>query len=241
MTTPIVWHVMIHQPFVEVEQLLLSEICEKFLFGQHDADENVNRTHTHVMLVNPKLSNEGIRRRILKAGFGGRGNYAIITSSGGNSYTEEKLGIYILKGNREIAKKFSYSEEQISEWVSKWVFHPVETTDKRKQEGDSSKSKKSPENHWDVMKAIIAETRQLPGVWEQQNEIVSDDSGIAMEGVWFCRNRRAVWTVMLAHLDKNKIRTSRNELERFYLTMMREDGYTRVALYDSIMKKIYDS
>lgn len=229
-----VLHVVIHQVYSDVKLLHLEDCCERILIGQHDADESISRTHCHVMLVKCSITHEAIRKRIASAGFGGRGNYSILTTA----RDEDKLGIYILKGDRRIAQQFSYTEEQILKWVAQWISYPP-ATKKNSKPNQNSESKNS-QTHCEIMSAILAETRALEGIWERINRIVTDDDGRMMEEEWVCKNRRLVFNVMLKHLAKNHVRTSKHELERFWVTMMRDEQVTKAALYETLMKKIYE-
>lgn len=228
------YQVVVHVGYDVAKQLKLEECAEQILICEHQADEKVNRTHIHAMLDGVKVSAEAIRKRINKAELGGRGNYGIFTSWKGEPYDRDKLGTYMLKGDKALLRQTNYTDEQIISWVHAWVGFV-----KREPLQPKKNAKEGVKSHWDIMQEIIAETRTMKGVWSQVNTIVSGDDGIVLDDLWVCNNKKAVWDCMIKHLAKNRIRTSKHELERWYVTMMREEKDTSQAMYSSIMKKLY--
>lgn len=231
-----VWQVVLHAPYDDIKVLKLEECADNILICQHEADDGVNRTHCHVMLDGVKVSDEAIRKRINKHGLGGRGNYAIIQRYKSEAYDTDKLGVYVLKGKLANMKQTSYESQKISAWVDDWRESVSNPSDKSPPKNGSKSPVKS---HYDIMEEILQETRQRPGIWRVINTISSDEQGLIQDPVWVCENRKAVWDCMIKHLAKNKIRTSKHELERWYVTMMREEKNTSEAMYSSIMRKLY--
>jgi len=83
------------------------------------------------------------------------------------------------------------------------------------------------------------DTRQLNGVWEHMTMLGTDNEGVALEDAWVCRNRKAVWNYMIKVLNENKVRTSRNELERFFVSILRHDREACDRMYENIIEKIF--
>lgn len=200
--------------------------CGGYMVCQHDADDRVSTTHCHVMIVAPKISTETLRLWKNAHGFKGAGNSIMATN-----HNRDDLGKYMLKGDKEKNyRASSYSDEQIQIWVDMWVVTPT------KNEITSVPKKKlaGVKTQWEIMEEIIAESRQTPGVWEKFSAITTGPDGIIPEERWHCRNTRRVYDIMLKHLAKNKIRTSVHEMERWYITMMRDEP----SVSDSIWRKI---
>lgn len=228
--TSIVWQLVIHAAYDEQKVLYdrITQASEQFMVCQHDADDKVNRTHCHVLIENPKRTVQTLRSWIHEAGCGGRGNYAIFSN-----YTRDDLGVYMVKGDKAHVKVTSFTDEQVRLWEQQWV--------NREKKLESPDSAKLPgvKTQWEIMSEILAETRAAPGVWEKLSEITTGDDGLIPEAVWICKNHRFVWNIMLKHLAINKIRTSSHELERWYVTMMRESRETSDAIFKKIYEKLY--
>lgn len=233
----VVWHVVIHATYDACRQVF-EGLSPAYLIGQHDADESINRTHVHAMLVNPTVGVEGIRKRINSHGHGGRGNYAILqrTESSRQPYDKDKLAVYILKGKRDSCVESTYDANQIDKWVGDWV----ETPKKLKNEIVEKPTKKeAPATHYELIVKILMDTRQMNGVWEHMTCLGTDNQGIALEDQWVCRNRKAVWNYMIKVLNENRVRTSRNELERFFVSILRHDREACDRMYENIIEKIF--
>lgn len=233
-TADIVWHVVVHQPYASCKAVF-EGLAPEYLIGEHEADESIKRTHTHAMLVNPTVGAEGIRKRIKSHGFGGRGNFAILTvaEKSRQPYDKEKLGIYILKGKESVCKDTTLEEEEILRWVGEWV-QPV-----RQEPAAPQTKKEQPATHYELIVKIVMDTRGMNGVWEHMMNLGTDNEGVALEDTWVCRNRKAVWNYMIKVLNENKVRTSRNELERFFVSILRHDREACDRMYENIIEKIF--
>lgn len=239
----VVWQVVVKQPYESVKALELSAYADNVLFAEHGADGSTKRIHTHVVLDGVKVGRAAIEKRIKKFGYGGRGNYAILTECKDikEPYDRDKLCVYVLKGNKDLCKQTTYSDEQIVQWVSQWQGFGKRPAEKLINHPAKSALPKPDMSHWAIMEVIREETRSHPGVWTEINQITTGDDGLVQEPMWVCNNRKHVWNVMIKHLTKHKIRTSKNELERFWVSMMREEQNTSHALYSSIMRKLYET
>lgn len=239
----VVWQVVVKQPYESVKALELEAYADNVLFAEHGADGSTARIHTHVVLDGVKVGRAAIEKRIKKHGYGGRGNYAILTECKDikQPYDRDKLCIYVLKGNVELCKQTTYSSDQIAQWAAQWQGFVKRSASTPKEKPEAKTLSKPDTSHWAIMEDIRQETRQHPGIWTQVNTIHTGDDGLVHEPIWVCNNRKHVWNTMIKHLTKHKVRTSKNELERFWVSMMREEENTSHALYSSIMRKLYES
>lgn len=222
-----IFQVVIHQVYDIVKEMKLEECAENYMICQHEADEEINRTHCHIMLEGVSVSDETIRKRIMRAGAGGRGQYAILkkVKRGGAEYDRDKLGVYMLKGDKEKYMAGTYPVSKIEEWVSAWV------APRSKQDEVEVKEEKG-RDHWTLMNIIMDKSKEF---WKESNVI--DVYGCLVIEVR-CTNKRAVWDCMMRVLNENKVRLSFNELERFFLTIIRRDTDVSSKLYEKILNRI---
>lgn len=127
-------NLVVHQLVVKLptEKLVwlneyLTEHTERWLSRQHPADEEVETTHTHYMIVNPKVHKNSTTKHLNKNGvqtskmFG----YLTVTEKTKKPYKEEKLGCYIMKG-KQIGEpdmpiySHNYDERTIKEYIADW-------------------------------------------------------------------------------------------------------------------------
>ena len=189
-----------------------------YLLVQHEADEETNRTHTHGMLVNLDVTIEGLRKEIKKYS-PGKGQYAIMTKTKKDKilYNEDKLAIYMLKGvDPPLAHLTSYPETKITGWIALW----------KKREDILSKDKKDA-TIFDVLLSARAKM-ELKTTWNEKGVIVQ---------IVICN--QANFITMCGALNDSRIRTSRNELERCWVTLIRQDAATQVDLFHSINNNVF--
>lgn len=100
----------------------LTSKCDKWLCSQHDADEEINRTHTHFMLVNYKHTKVALTKEINKT-WKGSDNFGILTTrpEGLGPYAEYPLGKYIGKGREDAFERNGHSVGYTGEYVTKFV------------------------------------------------------------------------------------------------------------------------
>lgn len=141
-----VWQVIVHQSYETIEGKFPESWCDKMLICQHEADEQINRTHSHIMFVAPKVCEEAIRKFIKASGWGGRGNYGIhtVAKESKQPYDLRKLAVYMIKGDIKNIKYSDYTDRDHRNWASEWVTRiPVSLKDGRlvreKVEGKLSK------------------------------------------------------------------------------------------------------
>lgn len=103
-TKPKVWQLIVARPIEEIKCIIdyVELNCERFLAQQHDADEEINRTHTHVSLVNFRYTKTSLENCLKKYGIEGSNNYGILRKceETKKDYDERILARYILKGGK---------------------------------------------------------------------------------------------------------------------------------------------
>jgi len=233
-TTPVIWQLVIHYEIKSLEFLwaYLQKHTEGYLASQHDADDEIPRTHTHVMLRNVKVSKQALTKFLNGNDIKGSANFGILTvyPKTKELYNEDRLGVYVLKSKLENIKYYQYHEYQLSNWASQWIDHktPQEPVEKKEKEA----------SHWDLIKKILEESKKQSGSWttvieRDQDGMPQSVPGLTTEG------RVKLFDLMCQTLNKHKVRTSRNELERFYVSIIRHDYHSRVSLRDSILKNVF--
>lgn len=228
-----IFHVIIRRPYSDLSGFYDWAVSAStaVLVGEHEADKEIATTHCHFM-INADITDEGIRKQINKRKLGGRGQYAILTQTEKAPrlpYDEEKLCIYILKGGKTSYHRSTF-DERVPALQEKWVH--------KQEDASPVGSSKSEKTHWDLIQQIILESQKIPGVWGavlERTEFgdVVNDQGILPEG------RGVIFDVMVRILNENKVRTSRNELERFYVSIVRHDYHSRQLLRQSIMQNVF--
>lgn len=125
---PTVWQLVISHPVCETTMLhtYLNNKCAKWLCSEHEADEQINRTHTHFMLVDYKHSKVALTKEINKY-WKGSDNFGILTRWPGNDtsppapYDEYILGKYIGKGRENAFSDRGASNGYTTEYLTKLI------------------------------------------------------------------------------------------------------------------------
>jgi hypothetical protein len=221
-TLPVL-HVVLRKPYEAIKAFVewVKDNVSNYLVGEHEADPDINTTHCHILLEGLKVSKEALRKQILKVS-PGQGQYVIMekTQKTRLPYDRNFLGIYILKGKCHTANSTSFDEVQLALWASKWV-------DTKSSEKLSKAEKES--TIWDVLmnaRKLMSKDWKM-GVHNELNHCVD--------------NTRANWFIMNQELNRARIRTSLNELERAWVTLLRQDTKHQSDFYDTIQNKIYRS
>lgn len=101
---PTIWQLVVARPIEEIKSIIdyIEQNTERYLAQQHDADETIKRTHTHVMLVNYKYSKTALEKCLNKNGIIGSDNYGLMKKcvETKKDYDERILSRYILKGGK---------------------------------------------------------------------------------------------------------------------------------------------
>lgn len=214
-----VWQVVLRKPFEEIKAFgeWLREQTIGFMICQHEADQEITTTHCHILLEGLKVGTEGLRKQIKKV-CPGRGQYAIMekTQKTREDYDRDKLAIYCIKGSVANCKLASYDEVQQAIWATKWVDRSEPLS---KEEKDKT--------IWDViMKAHGMCHKEWKYGSHNELNLQAEPS-------------KENWFILMRELNLAKIKTSRNELERAWVTLLRQDPRNQEDLYNSIMSNVF--
>lgn len=226
-----IYHVVVLKPYTDVSGFVLD--LEKFgnvLACQHAPDEEDKTVHCHIMCDTDKTA-EAIRKRIVFHHLDGRGQYAIMlkTKKLREVYDVYKLAVYILKGERDNLKlNKGYSNDFIEAALGAWQPLPVKADinlDKK-----SKSESKDTKTHYQLIKEIYDKASKT-------TRLVRDEFG-NLVNEHCIENSVATWHLMCKVLNENHIRTSSHELERFYVTLLRQDPLHQEDLYNNLMRKL---
>lgn len=136
------YHLIVRKPYEDISVTFLRWLvanADNYLIGQHDADEDINTTHCHISFTNLKKTGKALDKQRLAAKLDGQVSRLLKHVVGTRElYDEEKLNIYILKGNRELLKSTSHSVDVVEQWVSAWVNHSHTVVRKVEEDDDST-------------------------------------------------------------------------------------------------------
>lgn len=228
----VVWQLIIRKAYDEVAPEFwrwMSAQCDDYIIGQHDADEEIKTTHCHVMIQNPKVTDKAYDKQRKKYGLGGGASRLLQKVAKKHiDYDADKLGPYVTKGNITYVMSYSYPEDTVRAWCENWV-------DTRAVVSAASGDAQSDRTHWNIIQDIWKKMQDVEGIWEEYLEF--NISGVAKtlneKGKW------VAYDMLLEALHVNKVRTSRNELERFYVTLVRSDPRLRRELGRSIITSVF--
>lgn len=245
--TEVIWQGYIRLPFEDVSGVaqLWSTFCDTFAIAEHPKEGKTKHVHVHMLLSNCSLKPNTLQKKMKDLGVSpGKAHHWISTAVqkgefAGKEYTREHLLKYLLKGD-PLRLKFSknISPAEVEEAVSSWVEPVIGNDTSTKSSTQSSHEKKEKDKtHYQVCQEIIAKAKREHPDWFQvaiTNYFAEDEDEFTLRHDY----RRKVWDLMITELNKRKIRTSINELERFYTTIMRNDYETKNFLYANYWRKI---
>lgn len=140
------YHLIVRLPFAEISMIFLrwlSANVDNYLIGQHDADDDINTTHTHICFTNLKKTGKALDKQRLAAKLDGQVSRLLKHVVGTRQlYDEEKLNVYILKGQKDVLKATSHSEDMVTKWVEMWIDHKTPEMQIEDDEDDVSESDK---------------------------------------------------------------------------------------------------
>lgn len=207
------------------------ENAVRYLVGQHEQDEEIKTTHCHLAIDYPYKRNS-IEKQVKKYQLGGQGQFAIMEKTQKTKliYDFDKLCNYILKGDKKHLRDTNQTEQFVSQRVDEWIVH-----DPGASAPDSSTRKKKADSQITQYKII----NEVISYGIEQKWIVPSDfeqNGSNSIAPW---HRKNIFKYMCTLLNKYQIRTSRNELERIYVTILRLCPETQAEMYESIHKNIF--
>ena len=240
---PDVLHLIYRRPFEDISGLYqwIRENSRSSLVGQHSPDEADKVIHCHVSVVGFGKSLEALRKQINSRNLGGRGQYQTltVTQKDKKPYDEDMLNIYILKGFKENLRSTTHDDAYVDDKVASWFPIPkekplindiIETL----QEAKKPKEK----THWQLIEEILKASYAVHDMWQEVIEQDFEGNVVKAQGLTFV-GRRMLFHLMVKTLNANKVRTSRNELERFYVTLIRHDYHSKEDMCRSILTNVF--
>lgn len=242
----VVWHGCIFRQYADISGIMgvWASLCSAFAVAQHEPDEEVDRVHCHIMLINCSQEVNTIQKKAksIDPTVGGQGQWWISkkVQKGqykGQLYKRIPLLKYLLKGD---AARLKYSKNispaEVEEAVSAWI--PDESKDPTPQTPQKSEAKaKQTETHFEICEQILLEAKAKHPNWfkvSMVNYLDEHESEFTIYPEYY----QNIWDLMITTLRKKKIRTSINELERFYITIMRNEYDFKHLLFQNCMRKI---
>lgn len=240
---PIVWHGMVRMSFDDLSGLatLWAAKCDFFAIAQHEADEEVDITHCHMMIGSPSLKKDSYQKIMHKIGIDpGKGNHWIMdrTQKTKQPYSRAKLLGYLLKGD-PLRLKFSknISPAEVEAATSEWVEPGLGNSTKREPSQPAKKPKQENLTHYQTCQEILRKAKAEHPEWFKSDittYFAEDEDEFTLRSDY----HKHMWDLMIKELNRRKIRASINELERFYTTIMRNDHETKSLLFQNFWRKI---
>lgn len=198
------------------------------LVVEHPADDEVTTTHVHVAVRGVRSKAARIDkvvealRKWLPPSLKGTGQYVIMSRTQQTRvlYDWDKLAIYMLKGDKDLLKfkTDDISDLCIDDWVAGYKHYDREVR--------PVSEKKREYTQWTLIEEVRKE-----GVLQEK---ILDDGRL----VTVCVACKENWNMMMDKLDKNRIRTSKHELERIWVSIIRADPVFSSDMYEEITKKL---
>jgi len=231
-----IYHIVIRLAYTAIITFCnyLDESSVKYIVAQHDADEDIKTTHCHIA-VDYEMTKTALQKAMKAANVSGRDKSSVMekTLKTKELYDYDKLAVYMSKGSPEnFMKSKGTSVEAYTAIAAQWVT-PAQTTETWTKMPKEQKDK----TRWTVIQDIIDETKKISGVWVKAYE---DPFGAQSDTPTMrIKEHQTVFRTMIKHLKENKISTSRNELERMYVTILRHDPTSVDNIFASIHQNVF--
>lgn len=208
--------------------LKLIDLTEKVAIYEHPADEKVANTHIHGLLMTCSRKEDTLREKFFKKHWKGKYQLATTYKDQDNKIQPVNEGYvtYMSKGVYDPSFVKGFTPERILELKALWIDYSqvadpvVDTTAPEKKKKESV-----------CIYDIIVKVSKMC----DQQSIVNNNGTLSVAVEPSIRT----WYVLCEELNKARIRTSRNELERAWVTLLRLDQRNQDTLYSSIMKNIF--
>jgi len=164
---------------------------------------------------------EGLRKELKKTVKNGREEYAIMTKTERERkpYDEWMLAVYCLKGDISNHKLGKYTHPQVLDIVSAWVNYKTKTSEEKIT------------TQYELVQAMVPKMRQKGVIYMGEYGEAFAETAIVP-----CQEN---FRIMCEELNAHKVRTSRNELERIWVTLLRQHKSNQDALYNSISASVF--
>ena len=205
--------------------------CKEIIVYQHDADLSVKATHCHFLMLECSIKAEQFKRLFRKL-------YPDISGSGNGFWKWENKDwpnptidsiTYMHKAKYPYLYKNNISDK-IVENLQGLAFQPklqnAETSATKKEKTETQMT------HFELIEKLWIQLQSDDKVTRQ---VCTSRGEIARE----IFNHSLAFDALNRMLNRNKIRTSRNELERFYVTLLRQDASSTKKLKDAILGNVF--
>jgi len=217
-------------PYTDIGLTLLAlfDLTEYVAVYEHPADEKVRRTHIHGLLMNCERKEDTLREKFFKPHWKGQYQLATTYKNKDNEIVPVDEGYisYMSKGKYDPEYVKGFTKERLAELKAAWIDMPqvadpvVDTTAPEKKKKDSVCI-------YDILLRVRDQCHKESRLSRQGNllsEVVPSNDNF--------------WTMCL-ELNKARIRTSRNELERAWVTLLRMDEGNSESLFNAINKNVF--
>lgn len=213
-----------------------SSHAERMVVYEHEADDEVKTTHCHFLMLNVNVSSETLKREFRRAYplYFEKSDGRELWAWKNKKFPDPNEGFipYMMKGRyaAKFVKNFSEEQLEIHRQQSFAIPKDVEISESKPKKENKQKVQKT---HWQIMLDIKDELSQIPNMKLDVDPLTGQV--INMSSYKF----DTLYKITVKHLGKNEVRTSRNELERFIVTLIRDDVNFRDDVRDSIKKNIF--
>ena len=219
----VTWHVIVRKPFDELREfgVWVKSHTRKCVIGQHNADDDDKMVHCHFMINGCDTTLEGLRKELKKYIKNGREEYAIMTKTqkARIPYAEWELAVYVLKGDLAHHMLGNYTHEQVLDIVSAWQQYETKTSEPKIT------------TQYELVQAMVPKMRQKGVIYMGEYGEAFAETAIVP-----CQEN---FRIMCDELNAHHVRTSRNELERIWVTLLRQHKSNQDALYNSISASVF--
>ena len=219
----VTWHVIVRKPYEELHEfgVWIKAHTRRFVIGQHNADDDDKMTHCHFMVNGCDTTLEGLRKELKKYIKNGREEYSIMTKThkAHLPYHEWELAVYVIKGDIVHHKLSGYTKEQMDDIVSAW------------QNYETADPKEKITTQYELIKAMLPKMKHKGVMYQGEY-----GDAFAENAVVPCQEN---FRIMCDELNAHEVRTSRNELERIWVTLLRQHKTNQDALYSSISNSVF--
>jgi len=230
---PPVWQLVLRKPWTDISGFegWLKENTLRYIVAEHPADEEIATTHCHILLEGLKVTDEGLRKQVKKYS-PGQGQYAFmkVQKRTRQPYSQSGLAIYMSKGQSEYIKSHSLADESIQEYVLAWE------TEEEYIERETGEPKKDKDyTLWNITLKVRELAKKTTTIKTCRGEYGEYDMKTEQSVEATLEN----FQLLCEEMNKHKIRSSRNELERAWVTLLRQDQPNQQALFESINKNVF--
>lgn len=203
------WFVRVHRTYEELEPWVqnLAEKCDKLVVYEHEADEEVNRLHCHLMIIGYKTSDETMKAQLTKV----LGQRPEKTDWAWDPEVRSEESTIAYMSKKDLHAKFvkGVSADMIAECSAKYV--PKSEYGKRQGKTQYSVIAEKPE---------VSKKRQndlLDEMIKRYKDMYPMDKYIDTESYPFCS--KAVLRVIIEVLNDNRTIFGRYKVRDYYDTI----------------------